>query len=179
MLDSIRTKRPKVFILENVAGLVHRERGKHHKDIMRELHSLGVYNIRDKILDTKENGIPHSRCRWYCVGILKSIDDGSFEFPSSIPCANIELLLEKPDMQLVSSGRPPASQKMALANVQTALRTLEHDGFDPPKDAFVVDCDSSPDRSKFIQGVAPCLTCRAEGHWITNRGRRFKKEEMM
>ena len=55
----------------------------------------GIYNVRDRILDTKENGIPHSRRRWYCVGILKSIDDGSFEFPSNIPCADIELFLEK------------------------------------------------------------------------------------
>ena len=95
VLDYIRRKKPKVFILENVPGLVHRQHGKYHREVMKELRDLGIYNVRDRILDTKENGIPHSRRRWYCVGILKSIDDGSFEFPSNIPCADIELFLEK------------------------------------------------------------------------------------
>ena len=40
-------------------------------------------------------------------------------------------------------------------------------------------CDSSKGWSRFQHGVLPCLTCRAEGPWVTNRGRRVKLEEMM
>ena len=101
--------------------------------IMRKLLSLGIYNIYDKILGTKRHGIPHSRRRWYCVGMLKSIDDGSFEFPGNIPRADIELFLEKPDQNLVSTGMPSTSQATALTNVQHALRTLEEKGVDPKK----------------------------------------------
>merc|ERR1711972_355450 len=180
VLDYIRTKKPKVFILENVSGLVLREGGAYHKDIMTELHNLRIYNIQDKILDTKDHGVPHARRRWYCIGILKSIDDGSFSFPEKVPCASIEFFLDKRDAQLVSTGMPPVSQKIASTNVKSALRTLKREGSDPTQEAFIVDCDSSPNRSKYAHGVSPCITCsRGAGHWVTNRGRRLTKAEMM
>mmetsp|Transcript_56206 Transcript_56206/g.174307 ORF Transcript_56206/g.174307 Transcript_56206/m.174307 type:complete len:121 (-) Transcript_56206:526-888(-) len=32
----------------------------------------------------------------------------------------------------------------------------------------------------YNKDIAPCLTCsRGQGHWITNRGRRLTKDEMM
>jgi len=43
-----------------------------------------------------------------------------------------------------------------------------------------VDCDSSPNCTKWTQNVAPCITSsRGSGHWVTNRGRRLRKQEMM
>ena len=75
---------------------------------MNELHGLGVYTIWDKILDTKERGIPHSRRRWHCVGILKDTDDGSFSCPTQIPGAGIELFLEKIENQPGPMGLPPS-----------------------------------------------------------------------
>ena len=40
ILDYIRTKRPKVFILENVPGLVQRNDGRYDQHIMAELKTL-------------------------------------------------------------------------------------------------------------------------------------------
>lgn len=180
VLDYIRTKKPKVFILENVSGLVRLEGGKYLQDILTELKSLGIYNIYHEILDTKNHGVPHSRRRWYCVGIETSSDDGNFSFPQAIPRASIELFLEKRDARLAATGMPPVSQGTATTNVKSALRQLVREGSDPTKEAFIVDCDSSPGRSKHIHGVSPCITCsRGAGHWVTNRGRRLMKEEMM
>ena len=68
---------------------------------------------------------------------------------------------------------------MALENVQKALHTLESRGSNPTEETYFVTCDSSRGRSRFRRGVLPCLTCRAEGPWVTNRGRRLKLEEMM
>jgi DNA (cytosine-5)-methyltransferase 1 len=182
-LDYIAKQKPKVFILENVSGLVNLEGGKYLKDILAELRGLGLYNIQHKILDTKEHGVPHSRRRWYAVGILKSVDDGSFSFPEPLPLEKrpkIELFLERRKADTAKTGLPPASQGTALKNVKTALRTLKREGSDPTKDPFIVDCDSSPNRMKWVDGVSPCITCsRGAGHWVTNRGRRLTKEEMM
>lgn len=78
------------------------------------------------------------------------------------------------------AGLPPKSQGTALKNVQTAIRTLKREGSDPLDEPFIVDCDSSPDRSKWCDGVSPCITVsRGAGHWVTNLGRRLRKEEMM
>merc|ERR1711865_45710 len=75
---------------------------------------------------------------------------------------------------------PPKSQKTAGFNVKKALRDLKSQGLDPAKEAFIVDCDSSPGRSVVTRGYSPCITCsRGGGHWLTNRGRRMLKTEMM
>merc|ERR1711935_1037171 len=57
---------------------------------------------------------------------------------------------------------------------------VKREGSDPTKEAFIVDCDSSPRRSVITNGYSPCITCsRGAGHWLTNRGRRMLKTEMM
>ena len=33
----------------------------------------GAYEIHHQVLDTKDNGVPQSRRRWYCVGIRKDV----------------------------------------------------------------------------------------------------------
>ena len=53
------------------------------KKIVATLHVVkserkSAYEIHHEILDTKNHGIPHSRPRWYCVGILKSTFEGDF-----------------------------------------------------------------------------------------------------
>lgn len=60
------------------------------------------------------------------------------------------------------------------------LREARKKGFDPLKEAFIVDCDSTVSRSSQSHNCSPCITCgRGNGHWVTNRGRRLLKEEMM
>ena len=61
--------------LESVSNLVSREGGKYYKKIMKCLTDLGMYNVYDQILNTKEHGIPQSRQRWYCVGMLWACGD--------------------------------------------------------------------------------------------------------
>jgi DNA (cytosine-5)-methyltransferase 1 len=180
VLDFLARVKPRVFILENVSGLVNRNGGKYLAAILNELAGLKVYNVKHQILNTKEHGVPHNRNRWYCVGILKEFDDGSFSFPERIKCPPMELFLEKRNPKVVATGLPLKTATTAVRNVKTALRTLKREGSDPLKDPFIVDCDSSSYRFGWIEGVTPCMTVgRAAGHWITNRGRRLTKEEMM
>jgi len=178
--DFLAKNKPRVFILENVSGLVKLQGGKYMKAILKELASLRCYNVQWQVLDTKAHGVPHSRRRWYCVGIHKDFDNGKFTFPQPIPCPSIEDFLERRDPKLAHAGLPPRTQTTAKGNVRRALSTLKHKGSDPVKNAWIVDCDSSPARSKSVDGVSPCITVsRGAGHWVTNRGRRMSKEEMM
>merc|ERR1712060_567403 len=75
---------------------------------------------------------------------------------------------------------PPRSSGTAHGNVKMALQTLIKQGVDPLREAWLVDCDSTRARCKWQKDRTPCITCgRAKGHWITNRGRRLSKAEMM
>merc|ERR1719229_171431 len=45
---------------------------------------------------------------------------------------------------------------------------------------FIMECDSSTYRTSWKKGVSMCMTCgRKDGHWISSRGRRVLKTEMM
>jgi len=180
VLDYIRTQKPRVFILENVAGLVRLQKGEYLNAILEQLKNLGIYNIQWKIMDTKKNGVPQSRNRWYCIGIQKEYDTGKFEFPEPIERPSIEQFLDKRDPKLVHVGLPPKSSSTARANVISAIRQVRKKGADPMKEAFIVDCDSTAERSSTMRGYSPCITCsRGAGHWVTNRGRRLLKTELM
>jgi len=180
VLDYIAHTKPRVFILENVSGLVRIQGGKYLKAVLEELENLGLYNIKWQILDTKQHGVPHYRKRWYCVGILKEFDTGAFTFPEPIACPSIENFLERRNSALAATGLPPASASTARANVIRFLKTLRRKGIDGAKSAWIADVDSTAERSKMMDSVSPCITCsRGAGHWVTNRGRRLTKEEQM
>lgn len=92
----------------------------------------------------------------------------------------MSLFLERKKPKVVGEGLPPKSQGTARKNVKREIRTLTRQGSDPLEEPFIVDCDSSEDRSKSGNGICPCITVsRGAGHWVTNRGRRLTKEEMM
>jgi len=186
VLNFLEENRPQVFILENVSGTVtlRQPNGrKYMDDILKELNGLGNYNIRWKVLDTKEQGISQSRRRWYCVGIRKDVDDGSFSFPEQIDCPNVDVLLEPREPrepELAKSGLPPKTQTTARKNVKTALLKIGRNGHDGRRVTYIVDCDASPYRSIFRKNMCPCITVsRGGGHWVTSRGRHTTKTEMM
>jgi DNA (cytosine-5)-methyltransferase 1 len=74
----IKEKQPKAFLLENVKGLTHHDRGKTFATIMHTLeHDLG-YTVSAKLLNAKDYGVPQKRERIYIVGFKKEVD---FQFP--------------------------------------------------------------------------------------------------
>lgn len=72
----VKEIKPKVFIYENVQGLLKHDGGKTWKVIQRVFNDLG-YNITTMVLDAKDCGIPQTRRRLIVVGFkdkTKNID---------------------------------------------------------------------------------------------------------
>merc|ERR1719167_775811 len=181
VLDYVEKQQPRVFIFENVSGLKSINKGEYFAAILKALDMLGTYNVYHRLLDTKQHGVPHSRKRIYMVGIRKDVDKGDFQFPEPIPCPSFEKFLDRREKGFnLASSLPPRSQSTARINVTNTIRTLKRGGSDPLQEPYIVDCDSTVERSSFKLGISPCITCgRKDGHWVTNRGRRLKKTEMM
>lgn len=78
----LKGKSPKVFILENVKGLVSINKGQTLKLILKELEKCG-YNVYWKVLEAKDYGVPQIRKRLFIVGVKKTIKT-KFVFPSPI-----------------------------------------------------------------------------------------------
>ena len=73
--------RPKIFIYENVKGLINHDNGNTWQIVQNTFKELG-YNIYAKILNSKDYGIPQNRERIFVVGFKdKNI---KFKFPSPI-----------------------------------------------------------------------------------------------
>jgi DNA (cytosine-5)-methyltransferase 1 len=73
----LKTKRPAVFVLENVKQLVGHQKGETFKTILRTLDELG-YTHYYKVLNALDFGLPQKRERVFIVGFDKKTE---FEFP--------------------------------------------------------------------------------------------------
>ena len=83
LVDEIQ---PKVFIYENVVGMMSHDKGNTWVHILEIFESLN-YNISYKIVNAVNHGIPQNRKRIFVVGVKK--EDQKFEFPESKPLTTI------------------------------------------------------------------------------------------
>ena len=72
---------PKIFIFENVRGLLNHDKGNTWKVIQNVFDQLG-YSINTKILNSSDYGIPQSRNRVFVVGFKKQ--NTKFLFPKPV-----------------------------------------------------------------------------------------------
>lgn len=80
LIEIMKQKNVKYFILENVKGLINHDKGNTFKTIKDELEKIG-YSIYYKVLNSLDFGVPQMRERIYIVGFKKECDNGMFEFP--------------------------------------------------------------------------------------------------
>lgn len=80
----IREIQPKVFIFENVRGLINHDKGNTWKIIYNVLDNLG-YNIHYELLNASDFGIPQTRRRLFVVGFKEKV---KFEFTKSTENTN-------------------------------------------------------------------------------------------
>ncbi|WGE59693.1 DNA cytosine methyltransferase [Actinobacillus equuli] len=79
----ISETQPKVFIYENVKGLLNHDSGNTWQVVKDVFHSLG-YDLYFQVMNSKNYGIPQHRERIFVVGFKNSPKDG-FTFPDEIP----------------------------------------------------------------------------------------------
>lgn len=71
---------PKIFVIENVKGLLSHEKGKTFQHIMNLLSKDQIYNLEFELIDMVDYGIPQKRVRLFIIGSLKSANLPKF-FP--------------------------------------------------------------------------------------------------
>lgn len=73
---------PKVFIFENVKGMLNHDGGNTWNVIKQTFEEDCGYDVYYQVLNGKDYGIPQSRERIYCIGFKKEIE---FKYPAPIP----------------------------------------------------------------------------------------------
>jgi DNA (cytosine-5)-methyltransferase 1 len=107
----IKAKQPQAFLLENVKGLTHHDKGKTFRTIINVLEKELGYTVYSSLLNAKDFGIPQKRERIYIVG-FKAPTSFAFPHPTKLT-PKIEDILEENEV----------SAKYYLSN--TYLQTLK------------------------------------------------------
>ena len=76
----IKETQPKVFLFENVKGLLNHDNGRTWRVIHDIFEGLG-YDVHFRVLNSRDYGIPQNRERLYCLGFKNKTD---FKFPAPI-----------------------------------------------------------------------------------------------
>lgn len=72
---------PKIFIFENVKGLLYHDKGKTWNVIRKTFEDDCGYQVYFQVLNSKDYGIPQGRDRIYCIGFKK---ETNFKYPAPI-----------------------------------------------------------------------------------------------
>lgn len=137
ILRIIKSKRNKVFLLENVQGLTNHNNGNTFKTMTMALKELG-YEVFSKVLDAANFGVPQQRKRIYIVGfrnnLFKNVD---FKFPEgkskkafigdyveeNITGYSISKHLQEKYLFKKTDGRPIVIDKNSKIQVKTLVST--------------------------------------------------------
>ncbi len=88
MIKAIKSLKPKAFLFENVAGLMHGRwtptgvKGEIWKDVEKAFMNIKNYNIHFELIHAKDYGVPQNRPRIIMVGLRK---DFKYEHDNSLP----------------------------------------------------------------------------------------------
>ena len=78
----VKECQPKVFIFENVKGMLSHDKGNTWNVIKETFENYCGYDVYYQVLNGKDYGIPQSRERLYCIGFK---DETDFKYPAPIP----------------------------------------------------------------------------------------------
>ena len=107
LMNIIEENKPKVFILENVKGLISHDNGKTFKEITKALSDIG-YDVFYKVLNSIDYGVPHMRQRIFIVGFRGDlhVQKNDFKWPLTKPRVNIaDFLFPENNEMLIEEKR--------------------------------------------------------------------------
>ena len=176
-LKHIKKSKPKVFILENVKGLLNHDNGETFKIIINSLNKLKIYNVYWKVLNSKDFGIPHNRERIFIIGIRKDAQKNPFEFPKPKPnnCKTIEFILEKSSIAAKYKFLTPFEKNTIKHHQNVYMKK----GLDIFKENYIIDAGASPEFSSIMKGICPCLKATRSNYYMTKYRRKLTPREVL
>lgn len=113
-IDILNLVKPKLFMIENVKGLLTHNNGETIKKIITIINENNLYNITYKCLDASKYDVPQKRERVFIVGVLKTLNR-SFQFPKESINKKIlkDVLVDVP----ISNGLKYNQNKQELFNM--------------------------------------------------------------
>ena len=138
MVEAISRIRPKVFVAENVAGLLNTNNESSYRQVLRDFIGLG-YNVHHQVYTAADYGVPQTRERVFFVGT--SLDVNSYVPPKQV------------------------LDRATWITAEQALADLEALDRDPGKNHIWSAAKKSPEQgNRRLRAERPGYTIRAECH---------------
>ena len=174
-IETIRYTQPKVFILENVRGILTHDKGHTMARVTEMLDSLSDYLIKYKVLNTKDYGIPQSRNRVYWVGFNKKVPNAElFEYPTPVSMPPIENFIDA-SIDPVQLNLPIFLQKRLDLFVE--WRKSQNKPIDLSRHYIITLYNGTPSWMRTSLDYCPCLT-RGPFNYCTWLGRNLTLPEL-
>lgn len=168
LIRVISDKKPKFFLAENVKGILSLGKGRVFQMILDDFKAIG-YNVKYKLLNAADYGVPQTRLRVVIVGVRKDLD---FEFHYPKPTHSKDLssgLLPWVTVESAFSEIPDPDEKNDLTNHEYSKYKLDFNGYighrvtDPKKPAPTVTARGDDKGGVVILPHPNCkrrMTCR-------------------
>lgn len=175
--ETIKALKPKIFILENVAGLASHDKGNTLKIIKECLAELDEYNIYYETLNTIDYGLPQNRSRLFIIGLKKAYFN-EFKTPEKIP---LTVFVE----DLVDYRIPETTIYGDLTDHKIDLlgELIELGKIDDLNEPWCVNLNvSSVARTNPMKNICPCLLAGSGGnciYYLTSIQRRLTPREYL
>ncbi|CAK0860769.1 unnamed protein product, partial [Prorocentrum cordatum] len=188
LIAYITTRRPLLFLLENVDNIAAGDNADSFNAIVSALQTLTdkdnryLYTVESQTLNCRiHGGLPQNRRRRFIVGVLRGAQQAPLQWPGPVTMRNlIDLMDPATDLKPFPGNLPSKSSGTKRKNVLDALKAIASDGSDPLAVPAVVDHGSS--KMNYAIGYSPCLTrnrAMSHGHWVTCLQREMTTGEML
>lgn len=159
ILRILKDKKPKAFLLENVAGLLSHDNGNTIRVIVDNLDKEN-YHVTYRLLNAKDYGVPQNRNRWYCIGIRKDLTEKErFDNFNFFP-DKCELKYTIDDIiQPYINDESYNSSIIAQKNINKYMGSVETNLLEDGK--ILLANNVRPSRTFFSKNsISPCLTAK-------------------
>lgn len=175
----IQTKQPKMFILENVKGLVNHNSGNTFKVIMEYLSNLDIYNLESFVLNTKDYGLPQNRNRIFIIGILKKVQKQTFKIPKpfKLTMGVIDLIKNVNDTD--DTDKLTHLSNFEKTNLPLLRKKYIEKGIDIDKTPVIADLGASYKFMSSMEDLCPTLKATRSNYYITTLKRKLSPREVL
>jgi site-specific DNA-cytosine methylase len=174
-VEYIRCKLPNAFVFEKARALSYRRHKHLFDNILETLTDCGgtnFYDVRWKVLNLKDHGVPQSRPRLFIVGIMRTKLKAPFRWPRK--CATCTPITEILGLRRGNATKPDLSRlsDSAARRISECMQKILSKGGDPLAETWFIDCTTNPPYN-VRKDICPHLTkSRAKfgGFYVSNRG---------